>query len=57
MGNIFWGLAIAAALAATVIVPKLGNVSTWKIVLAVVGVLLFVAAGSKPSKTKDAGDQ
>jgi hypothetical protein len=39
------GAAAAAAGAATMIIPTIGTVPTWKIVLGILGVALFVAAG------------
>jgi hypothetical protein len=41
----------ATALAAFAAVPEIAGVSTWKIVLGVIGVLLFVSAG-RPGKRK-----
>jgi len=39
------GAAIAIALALVAIVPRIGRVDTWKIVLGVLGVVLFISAG------------
>jgi hypothetical protein len=39
------GAALAAAWAAMLIVPTIGTVATWKVVLGILGVALFVAAG------------
>jgi hypothetical protein len=43
--NLIAGAAAAAAGAATLIIPAIGTVPTWKVVLGILGVALFVAAG------------
>ena len=50
MRKIIWGLIVAATLALMVLVPAIGTVSTWKIVLAAIGLLVFAAAGAPRSK-------
>jgi hypothetical protein len=42
------GLAVAAAAALTIAVPKIGSLSTWKVVLGVIGLAIFVWAGRQP---------
>lgn len=39
------GLAVAMVMAFTMAVPTVGALSTWKIVLGVVGMVIFVRAG------------
>jgi hypothetical protein len=39
------GLAVAMVMAFTMAVPTVGTLSTWKIVLGVVGLVIFVRAG------------
>lgn len=39
------GAAVAMVLAFTMAVPAVGTLSTWKIVLGVIGVVIFVRAG------------
>jgi hypothetical protein len=39
------GSCIAVVLAITMAVPTIGTLSTWKIVLGVVGLVIFVRAG------------
>ena len=43
--NIGLGLVIAIAIGFTLAVPRIGTVSTWKIVLGVIGLAVFVLAG------------
>ena len=44
------GAGVAIVLAFTIAVPTIRGVSTWKYVLAAIGVLLFVLAGRGESK-------
>ena len=39
------GLGVAMAIALTMAVPTVGTLSTWKIVLGVIGLVIFVRAG------------
>jgi hypothetical protein len=48
--NIVAGLGIAIALAVAMLVPSIGRVSTWKIVLAAIGLVIVVLAGRDASK-------
>jgi hypothetical protein len=48
--NLLVAAAAAAILAAMVAVPEIAGVSTWKIVLAVIGLGLFVAGGWRTSR-------
>jgi hypothetical protein len=43
--NILLGLAIAGVMAFMMAVPRIGIVSTWKIVLGVLGIVIFLLAG------------
>jgi hypothetical protein len=43
--NIVLGSGVSIVIAFTAAVPSLGGVSTWKIALGLVGVVLFVLAG------------
>jgi hypothetical protein len=43
--TLFTGAAIAIVLALVAIVPRIGRVDTWKIVLGLLGVTLFISAG------------
>jgi flagellar biosynthesis protein FliR len=43
--NLAAGLAIALVIALTMAVPTVGSLSTWKIVLGLVGFVIFVRAG------------
>ena len=45
MRNILLGLAIAGVMAFMVAVPRIGTISTWKIVLGVLGIAIFLLAG------------
>jgi hypothetical protein len=50
--NVLTGLATAIVIAFVLAVPSIGRVSTWKIVLALLGLALFVVGGrhrSQPS--------
>ena len=49
--NIALGATVAILLAFTTVVPTIRGVSTWKYVLAAIGVLLFVLAGRSESKS------
>lgn len=44
------GVAIAIVGALIGIVPRIGRVDTWKIVLGLLGVALFISAGREPRK-------
>ena len=48
MRNILSGTCAAVALTLTFAVPRIGGVETWKIVLALTGVGLFVLAAREP---------
>jgi hypothetical protein len=39
------GLSVAVVMAFTMAVPTIGSLSTWKIVLGVIGLVIFVRAG------------
>lgn len=43
--NIVFGMAVAAVLAFMAVVPAVRGISTWKYVLAAIGVVLIVRAG------------
>jgi hypothetical protein len=43
--NILLGLAIAGVMAFMLAVPSIGTVSTWKIVLGALGIVIFLQAG------------
>ena len=43
--NVVTGLATAIVIAFVLAVPTIGRVSTWKVVLGLLGVALFVSAG------------
>jgi len=43
--NISLGLVIAIVIAFTLAVPRIGTVSTWKIVLGAIGLAILVLAG------------
>jgi hypothetical protein len=45
VGNIMYGTGTAAALALMLAIPTIATVATWKVLLAVVGVMLFMFAG------------
>ena len=48
------GLVVAMAMAAPFIVPSVGGIDTWKILLGVIGLTLFVRAGmAKPRDRPD----
>ena len=49
--NIGLGLVIAIAIGFTLAVPRIGTVSTWKIVLGVIGLAVFVLAGREGSRS------
>jgi TRAP-type mannitol/chloroaromatic compound transport system permease large subunit len=44
-GNLLGGLAVAVLLSAPFIVPSVGGIATWKIIMGVAGLSLFVRAG------------
>jgi hypothetical protein len=50
--NVLTGLAIAIVMAFVLAVPSIGRVSTWKIVLALLGLALFVVGGRHRSQTR-----
>jgi hypothetical protein len=43
--NFAGAVAVALALALPLVVPSIGRVDTWKIVLGITGLILFVTAG------------
>lgn len=45
VGNLVGGFTLAATVAFTLAVPTIGSLSTWKIVLGLVGFVIFVRAG------------
>jgi len=45
------GGALAIVGALTAVVPRIGRVDTWKIVLGLLGVALFISAGREPRKS------
>jgi hypothetical protein len=45
--NILAGTAAATLIALLIAVPTLGGISTWKVVLAVIGLLLFTLSGGR----------
>lgn len=45
MRNITLGLGVAIVIAFTMVVPRIGTISTWKIVLGVIGLAMFMLAG------------
>jgi hypothetical protein len=49
--NVVSGLATAIVIAFVLAVPAIGRVSTWKIVLGLLGVALFVSAGRHRAQT------
>jgi len=49
--NVLTGLATAIVIAFVLAVPSIGGVGTWKIVLGLVGLALFVAGGRPRSQT------
>jgi len=44
-GNLIGGLAIAVLLSAPFIVPSVGGIATWKIIMGMAGLWIFVRAG------------
>jgi hypothetical protein len=48
--TLLMGGAIAVAGALVGIVPRIGGIDTWKIVLGVLGLALFISAGREPRK-------
>jgi hypothetical protein len=44
-GNLLGGLAVAVLLSAPFIVPSIDGIATWKIIMGVAGLSLFVRAG------------
>ena len=49
--NVLTGLATAIVIAFVFAVPSIGRVSTWKVVLGLLGLALFVAGGRHRSHT------
>jgi hypothetical protein len=49
--NVATGLATAVVIAFVLAVPTIGRLSTWKIVLGLLGVALFVSAGRHRAQT------
>ena len=45
--NVLTGLATAIVIAIVLAVPSIGHVSTWKFVLGLLGLALFVAGGRR----------
>ncbi len=43
--NLIVGAVVAVAIATAMVVPNIGGVSTWKVLLGAFGVILFVLAG------------
>jgi hypothetical protein len=43
--NFAGAIAVALLLAVTVLVPSIGRIDTWKIVLGIAGLIVFVRAG------------
>jgi hypothetical protein len=50
MRNIVLGLAVSLLIAIVLIVPTLFGISTWKIVLGAIGLVLIVLSGRKPER-------
>jgi hypothetical protein len=48
--RVLTGAAIAIIVALMGIVPRIGRIDTWKIVLGLLGVALFIVAGREPRK-------
>jgi hypothetical protein len=48
--NIVFGVGAAIVIAFVLVVPRIGTVATWKLVLAVAGLAVFVLAGRDRSK-------
>ena len=46
--NIVGGLAIATVIAVIMMVPSFRGISTWKYLLGVIGLVLFLLAGRQP---------
>jgi hypothetical protein len=44
-GNLLGGLAVAVLLSAPFIVPSLAGIATWKVIMGVAGLWIFVRAG------------
>ncbi len=49
--NVLAGLATAVVIAFVLAVPRIGRVSTWKVVLGLLGLALFVVGGRHRSET------
>jgi len=50
--NLLAGTAAATAFALLMAAPTLGGISTWKVVLAVIGLLLFTLSGGRRVDSK-----
>jgi hypothetical protein len=50
--NISLGLGVATVIAFTMVVPRIGTISTWKIVLGAIGIAMFVLAGRDGTKAR-----
>ncbi len=48
LGRLTLGISVAVVLVLVAVVPEVGGVDTWKIVLGAIGLALIVAAGRKP---------
>jgi TRAP-type mannitol/chloroaromatic compound transport system permease large subunit len=44
-GNLLGGFAVAVVLSATFIVPSVGGIATWKIIMGMAGLWIFIRAG------------
>ena len=45
IGNLLGGLVVAILLAAPFVVPSIAGIATWKIIMGVIGFVIFVRAG------------
>jgi hypothetical protein len=43
--NIVFGVGVAIVIALVLVVPRIGTVATWKVVLGAAGLALFILAG------------
>lgn len=50
--NILAGSAVAVVFALLMATPTLGGISTWKVVLAAIGLLLFTLSGRRRADSK-----
>jgi hypothetical protein len=53
LGNILAGSLVAVIGAVLLLVPSIGGVATWKVVLGVLGLALFIAAGRDRSARRE----